>query len=93
MNGSGSGDAEVEDKQRHGDGEDAVAERGDAFYALTGNTVVGGVHLTKFSIGVGVGWRLKKGIRKLAEGAIIVSRRTRHKPRPAQIPFGFAQRL
>jgi len=91
VNGFGGGDAEVEDKQRHGDGEDAVAECGNAFHALTGNTVVEGVHPTKFSIGVGVGWRLKKGIRELAEGAIIVSQRTRHNPRLAQIPFGFAQ--
>ena len=49
------GDTQVEDQERHGDGEDAVAEGGDAFYALTGNTVVEGVHPRKFSIGVGVG--------------------------------------
>ena len=38
------GDAEIEHEQGHGDGEDAVAEGGEAFDALSGNTVVEGVH-------------------------------------------------
>jgi hypothetical protein len=63
VDGFGGGDAEVEDEQRHGDGEDAVAEGGDAFHALTGNTVVEGVHPTKFSIG-GSAWLAEKGIRE-----------------------------
>ena len=44
VDGFGGGDTQVEDEQSHGHGEDAVAEGGDAFYALTGNTVVEGRH-------------------------------------------------
>ena len=42
----GGGDAKIEDEQGHGDGEDAVAEGGDAFDALTCNAVVEGGHPT-----------------------------------------------
>ena len=48
------GDAEIENEKSHGDGEDAVAECGEAFDALSGNTVVEGVHRKEFS---GVGWK------------------------------------
>lgn len=44
VDGLGGGDAEVENEQGHGDGEDAVAESGDALDVLTGNTVVERVH-------------------------------------------------
>jgi hypothetical protein len=37
----GGGDAEVEDEQRHGHAEDAVAESGQALDALAGVLVVG----------------------------------------------------
>lgn len=37
------------DAQGHGDGEEAVAEGGDAFDALSGNAVVEGVHRKEFS--------------------------------------------
>jgi hypothetical protein len=46
VDGFGGGDAKVEDEQGHGDGEDSVAEGGDAFHALTCNAVVEGRHLT-----------------------------------------------
>ena len=42
----GGGDAEIEDKQGHGDGEDSVAEGGDAFHTLSCNTVVERWHLS-----------------------------------------------
>jgi len=41
VNGSGGGKAKVQNHQRHGDGENAVAERGQALDALTRNAVVG----------------------------------------------------
>ncbi len=44
VDGFGGGDAKVENEQSHGDGEDTVAEGGDAFDVLTGNMVVEGVH-------------------------------------------------
>ena len=44
VDGFDGGDAEIEHEQSHGDGEDAVAEGGEAFDALSGNTVVEGVH-------------------------------------------------
>ena len=56
VNSFGGGDAEVEDQERHSDGEDAVAEGGDALHTLTCNAVVQGVHPREFSIGIGV-WR------------------------------------
>jgi len=40
VDGCGGGDAQVEDEQGHGDGEEAVAEGGDAFDTLPGNAVV-----------------------------------------------------
>ena len=42
----GGGDAKVEHEQGHGNGEDSVAESGDAFDALACNAVVEGWHLT-----------------------------------------------
>ena len=42
----GGGDAKVEDEQGHGDGEDSVAEGGDAVDALSCNTIVEGWHLS-----------------------------------------------
>ena len=48
VNGFGGGDAQVEDEQGHGNGEDAVAEGGDAFDALACNAVVEGWHPTEF---------------------------------------------
>lgn len=47
----GGGDAKVEDQEGHGYGEDAVAEGGEAFDALTGNAVVERMHPTEFSTG------------------------------------------
>jgi len=38
------GDAKVEDKQGHGNGKDTVTESGEAFDALSGNTVVERAH-------------------------------------------------
>lgn len=49
VDGLGGGNVEVEDEQRHGDGEDAVAEGGHAFDALSCNTVVEGWHPREFS--------------------------------------------
>jgi hypothetical protein len=49
VDGFGGGDAEVEDEQGHGDGEEAVAEGGEAFDTLSGNAVVEGVHRKEFS--------------------------------------------
>ena len=49
MDGFGSGNAEVEHEQGHGDGEEAVTEGGEAFDALSGNAVVQGVHRKEFS--------------------------------------------
>ena len=49
VNGGGGGYAEVEDEQGHGDGEEAVAEGGEAFDTLSGNAVVEGVHRKEFS--------------------------------------------
>jgi hypothetical protein len=46
VDGLGGGDAQVEDEQGHGDGEDAVAEGGDAFDALSCNTIVERWHLS-----------------------------------------------
>jgi len=43
------GDAEVEDEESHGHGKDAVAERGETFDALSGNTIVEGWHRKEFS--------------------------------------------
>ncbi len=43
---SGGGDAKVEDEQGHGDGEDSVAEGGDAVDALSCNTIVERGHLS-----------------------------------------------
>jgi hypothetical protein len=54
VDGFGGGDAQVEDQQRHGDGEDAVAEGGDALHTLPCNAVVEGTHPREFSIGIGV---------------------------------------
>jgi len=51
VNRFGGGDAKVENEQGHGYGEDAVAERGDAIDALTGNTVVERVHPRESSTG------------------------------------------
>jgi len=50
VNSFGGGDAEVENEQGHGHGEDAVAEGGEAFDVLTGNAVVERVHQREFSI-------------------------------------------
>src|ERR1700678_659157 len=47
VDGFGGGNAKVEDEQGHGAGEDSVAERGDAFDALSGNAVVESVHPTE----------------------------------------------
>ncbi len=55
VNSFGGGDAEVEDQERHSDGEDTVAEGGDALHTLTCNAIVEGMHPREFSIGVGVG--------------------------------------
>ena len=44
VDGFGGGDAQVEDEQGHGDGEEAVTEGGDAFDTLSGNAVVEGMH-------------------------------------------------
>lgn len=40
VNGFGGGNVEVENQERHGDGEDAVTEGSNAIDALSGNTVV-----------------------------------------------------
>lgn len=55
VNGFGGGDTQVEDQQRHGDGEDTVAEDGDALHTLTCNAIVEGVHPREFSIGIWFG--------------------------------------
>jgi hypothetical protein len=44
VDGFAGGDVEVEDEQGHGDGENAIAEGGEALDALSGNTVVQGWH-------------------------------------------------
>jgi hypothetical protein len=49
VDGCGGGDAQVEDEQGHGDGEEAVTESGEAFDALSGNAVVERVHRKEFS--------------------------------------------
>ena len=49
VNGFGGRDAEVEYEQGHGNGEDAVAKGSEALDALSGNTVVEGVHRKEFS--------------------------------------------
>jgi hypothetical protein len=41
--------AKIEYEQRHSHGEDAVAERGQAFDALSGNAVMESVHRKEFS--------------------------------------------
>jgi hypothetical protein len=43
------GNAQIEDKQGHGHGENAVAERGEAFNALSGNAIVERRHRMEFS--------------------------------------------
>ena len=49
VNGFGGGDPEIEHQQGHGYGENPVAERAEAFDALSGNAVVEGVHRKEFS--------------------------------------------
>src|SRR5579863_6892436 len=49
VDGLGGGDAQVENEQGHGDGEETVAEGGDAVHILSGNAVVEGVHRKEFS--------------------------------------------
>ena len=44
MHGFGGRYFEVEHEQGHGDGEDTVAESGEAFDALSGDLVVGSGH-------------------------------------------------
>ncbi|HEY6369787.1 MAG TPA: hypothetical protein VIX37_04355 [Candidatus Sulfotelmatobacter sp.] len=39
VNGFAARDAKIEYEKRHGDGEDAIAEGGQAFDALSGNAV------------------------------------------------------
>ena len=51
VDGFGGGDAEIEDEQGHGYGEDAVAEGGEAFNVLSCNAVVERGHLRESSIG------------------------------------------
>jgi hypothetical protein len=63
VNGFGGGDTEIEREQRHGHGENAVAESGEAFDALSGNTVVEGVHRKEFSGLSGSGQRTLDGAR------------------------------
>ncbi len=60
VDGFGGGDAQVEDEERHGYGEDAVAKGGDALHTLTCNAVVQGVHPREFSIGFFGTPRLRK---------------------------------
>jgi hypothetical protein len=60
VDGFGGGDPQVEDEQGHGDGEEAVAEGGDAFDTLSGNAVVEGVHRKEFN-GSGAEWLVVRG--------------------------------
>jgi len=59
VDGFGGRDAEIEHQERHGYGEDSVAEGGKALDALSGNAVVEGRHRTEFSGLMGRGQSLR----------------------------------